>query len=164
MLPKVTKCCQKFLYPVPGQYVSWDNMSPSCTGTICLLGQYVPFLNSKIMSNRGTFCPGDVLSRDNICPGTICPGTKCPLTVTSLPYMLTCSISLIDTIILYNGVTRFWSLSTIQPVDSSGKRFTVLEKVTVANLLFHMYTHNSHASTLLCYTSLFSGCLNMIIN
>ena len=80
MLPKVTKCCQKFLYPVPGQYVSWDNMSPSCTGTICLLGQYVPFLNSKIMSNRGTFCPGDVLSRDNICPGTICPGTKCPLT------------------------------------------------------------------------------------
>ena len=66
---------------VPGQYVSWDNMSPSCTGTICLLGQYVPFLNSKIMSNRGTFCPGDVLSRDNICPGTICPGTKCPLTL-----------------------------------------------------------------------------------
>ena len=96
MLPKVTNCCQKFLYLwtpmnhyhnrlqgghfVPGQYVSWDNMSPSCTGTICLLGQYVPFLNSKIMSNRGTFCPGDVLSRDNICPGTICPGTKCPQT------------------------------------------------------------------------------------
>ena len=97
MLPKVTNCCQKFLYLwtpmnhyhnrlqgghfVPGQYVSWDNMSPSCTGTICLLGQYVPFLNSKIMSNRGTFCPGDVLSRDNICPGTICPGTKCPQTI-----------------------------------------------------------------------------------
>ena len=84
MLPKVTKCWQKFLYPVPGQYVSWDNMSPSCTGTICLLGQYVPFLNSKIMSNRGTFCPGDVLSRDNICPGTICPGTKCPLTIQNI--------------------------------------------------------------------------------
>ena len=79
MLPFVAKSYQMLpKIPVPGQYVSWDNMSPSCTGTICLLGQYVPFLNSKIMSNRGTFCPGDVLSRDNICPGTICPGTKCP--------------------------------------------------------------------------------------
>ena len=63
LLPKVTICCQKLPFVAnrdntspgtkcrltePGQYVSRDKMSPYRTGTICLLGQNVAHLNSKI--------------------------------------------------------------------------------------------------------------------
>ena len=65
LLPKVSICCKKFPFVAKSYY-----LLPIC----CLPepGQYVAFLNSKIMSNRATYCAGDKLSRDNICPGTIC--------------------------------------------------------------------------------------------
>ena len=48
-------------------------------------------------------------------------------------HILTYSLSTVDTIILHNGVARLWSLSAVQPVDGSSKRFAVLEIVRVVN-------------------------------
>ena len=45
--------------------------------------------------------------------------------------ILTYSLSIIDTVILHNGIARLWSFSAVQPVDGSSKGFTVLENVGV---------------------------------
>ena len=44
-------------------------------------------------------------------------------------HILTYSFSIVDTIILHNGIARLWSLSAVQPVDGSSKGFTILHKV-----------------------------------